>query len=93
MTQRNGQYRLGGFRWGGLQFSPEGTPDFSPNAAGFTSFAGGRTEARSRLRSAPQFRNREFPGPSELDTGGMGIPYYTIGLLSRSAATGEDQQS
>ena len=32
-----------------LQPSPEGTPDFSPPAAGLTSLAGGRAEARRRL--------------------------------------------
>jgi hypothetical protein len=36
-----------------LKSAPEGTPDFSPPAAGLTWFAGGRAEARRRLKSAP----------------------------------------
>jgi len=49
-----------GFRWGGLQPAA----DFSPPAAGFASFAGGRAEARGplwgRLKSAPRLGNREL---------------------------------
>ena len=40
----------------GLQPSPEGTPDFSPPAAGSTSRAGGRTEAGGAGNLARRFR-------------------------------------
>ena len=39
--------------WGRLQPAA----DFSPPAAGFTSFAGRRAEARRRLKSAPQLQD------------------------------------
>ena len=47
-----------------LQPSPEGTPDFSPPAAGLTSLAGGRAEARRRLK-----RNLQYSVVSPLPRG------------------------
>ena len=47
-----------GARWGRLQPAA----DFSPPAAAFTGSAGGRAEARRRLKSAPQVGNQGWSG-------------------------------